>query len=330
MHADKVLPTDTRYKLRHVYCVLSARSLFYARHCLGSLMRNAMEPLAITLITDEQEDRELLQEALTSVENPKQHDWRILIKEDVDRIANKKLAEYPAVRAFRNGHPCWRKITDPAVVSETGEEVIILDPDVYFPNQFCFEPTQPKGIYLMWQRPNCLLPEATVRSAFERGIKMADHTDIGVAQFREALPWRHLDTLIQKLGGANLPRSMHVESIVWAELAVTMGGEYLNPLVWRCFDNTVLTRIRTKLGRPGYETLAVLDIENMKCLHGGGIAKNWFPEAEKRGLLNTRKTLEKPRDGQPYVLFQREKFESKFALRKRAAQLGLYRIIGGG
>ena len=67
----------------------------------------------------------------------------------------------------------------------------------------------------------------------------------------------------------------------------------------------------------------------MKCLHGGGVAKNWFPEAEERGLLDTGATLEKPKDGQPYILFSRDKFEWKFALRKKAAQLGLYHIIGG-
>ena len=319
-----------QYALRHVYSVLSARSLPYARHCLASLLRNAIEPLSITLITDEAEDRVLLQEAMTSVDNPLQHDWCILIKEDVDRIAEQRLAEYPAVRAFRNGHPCWRKITDPALMAGSGEEVIILDPDVYFPNQFCFEPTPKTGIYLMWQRPNCLLPEATVRSAFGQGISMADHTDIGVAQFSDSLDWGHLDTLIERLGGADLPRSMHVESIVWAELAVTMGGEHLNAEAWRCFDNSVLTRIRAKLGRPGYATIAALDIKNMKCLHGGGVAKNWFPEAEQRGLLDTRARLEKPAAGRPYVQFLRSKFEQKFALRRKAAQLGLYRIIGGG
>lgn len=321
---------EPQYALRHIYCVLSARSLPYARRCLASLLRNAAEPLSITLITDEQEDRGLLQEAMTSADNPSQHDWRILIKDDVDRIAEHRLAEYPAVRAFRNGHPCWRKITDPALVAGPGEDVIIVDPDVYFPNQFCFEPTPPTGICLMWQRPNCLLPEATVRSAFEQGISMADHTDIGVAQFRQALDWGHLDTLIAKLGGAHLPRSMHVESIVWAELAVTMGGAHLDPVAWRCFDNSVLTRVRTKLGRPGYATLAALDIENMKCLHGGGVAKNWFPEAEQRGLLDSRSQLKKPKAGRPYVLFLRSKFERKFALRRRAAQLGLYSVIGGG
>ena len=159
---------------------------------------------------------------------------------------------------------------------------------------------------------------------------MADHTDIGVAQFSEALDWKHLDTLIERLGGTNLPRSMHVESIVWAELALTMDGKHLNAEAWHCFDNSVLTRIRTKFGRPGYEMIANLDIKNMKCLHGGGVAKNWFPEAEQRGLLDTRVRLEKPTAGRPYVPFLRSKFEQKFALRRKAAQLGLYRIIGGG
>ncbi len=62
--------------------------------------------------------------------------------------------------------------------------MVLLDPDLYFPNTFRFEPTPEQGILLMWQRPNCLLPHKTVRAAMDAGIPLARHVDIGVAQWR--------------------------------------------------------------------------------------------------------------------------------------------------
>jgi hypothetical protein len=314
---------------RKIYCVLSARSLAYAGPCLGSLARNASETLSITLITDDAEDGAALTAAVAGIAGRERHRWQILTKADVDKIAVQKLQAFPNVAAFRDGHPCWRKITDPALVAPDGEEIIILDPDVYFPNAFAFEPTAERGIALMWQRPNCLLPEETVRSAFEQGFAMADHTDIGVAQFQQQLDWGHLDQLIERLGGQSLPRSMHVESIVWAELAISMGGAHLDPTAWRCFDNSVMTRLKVKMGTEGHRIFAGLDLHRMKCLHAGGVAKNWIPEAERMGILSPGRTLDSPTSPLPYALFAREKFERKFMVRRWAARLGLYRLLGG-
>jgi hypothetical protein len=321
------MPTETAR--RDVYCVLSARSLSYAGACLASLARNAIEPLSITLITDEAEDKAALEDAVALFTDRERHHWRIMTKADVDNIADTALAAFPHVKAFRDGHPCWRKITDPALVAKAGQEVIILDPDVYFPNAFTFEPTQNEGLYLMWQRPNCLLPEETVRTAFNQGFQMADHTDIGVAQFRQSLDWGHLDRFIEKLGGTDLPWSMHVESIVWAELALSMGGGHLNPVAWRCFDNSVLTRLKVKLGVTGSAIFGSLDLGQMKCLHAGGVAKNWIPEAEAQGILNPGNRLDTPSPPIAYHLFPHAKFERKFRLRRWVWRLGLYRLIGG-
>jgi hypothetical protein len=320
---------QTKAAARQIYCVLSARSLPYAAPCLASLARNAIETLSITLITDEVADGEALKQAVAQIADRDRHGWRVLIKADVDTIADEKLAAFPHVHAFRNGHPCWRKITDPALVAADGEEIIILDPDVYFPNTFAFEATASNGIALMWQRPNCLLPEDTVRAAFEQGIAMADHTDIGVAQFRQMLDWGHLDRLIERLGGEALPWSMHVESIVWAELAQSMGGAHLNPTAWRCFDNSVVTRMKIKLGVPGASIFASLDLDKMKCLHAGGVAKNWIAKAEEDGVLAPKSRLDQPTVPKPYVAFSRSKFERKFQVRRWAARLGLYRLLNG-
>lgn len=312
---------------RKVYCVLSARSLSYSEACLKSLFRNAIEPLDVTLITDGPEDKTQLQ-AVKDLDPEGRHVWSVLEKAEVDALAAQQLAEYPAVRQFREGHPCWRKVTDPVLVAKPGEEIIILDPDVYFPNPFAFEPAPAKGIYLMWQRPNCLLPEETVRTAFERGVVMADHTDIGVAQLGGPLDWAHLDALIATLGGADLPWSMHVESIVWAELAMATGGGYLDPRAWHCFANSVSGRIARKLGKSGVATLAGLDTAAMKCMHAGGIAKNWLVDAEKAGVFASRRRLDQPTTIRPFEMFPREKFERKFALRHFAEKIGLYKLLG--
>jgi hypothetical protein len=126
-----------------------------------------------------------------------------------------------------------------------------------------------------------------------------------------------------------MPRSMHVESIIWAALAMTMGGGYLNPERWHCHRNSVAGRIQRKLGQSGVAAIASLDVASFKCLHGGGEAKNWFADAEKAGVLAPGSDLTNPSPVKPYGIFPRSKFERKFALRRLAARLGLYRLIGG-
>jgi hypothetical protein len=313
---------------RKVYCVLSARSLSYSEACLKSLFRNAIEPLDVVLITDDAQDKTQLL-AVKDMDPEGRHIWSVMDKAEVDVLAEAQLADHPAVRQFREGHPCWRKVTDPVLVAKPGEEIIILDPDVYFPNPFTFEPAPANGIYLMWQAPNCLLPEDTVRAAFDSGVVMADHTDIGVAQLGGTLDWAHLNTLIVKLGGADLPWSMHVESIVWAELAMAMGGGYLDPRAWHCFANDVSGRISRKLGKTGVATLASLDVAGMKCMHAGGIAKNWLVDAEKIGVFASHNRQDRPTSIKPFETFPREKFERKFKLRRLAEKIGLYKILGG-
>ena len=65
--------------------------------------------------------------------------------------------------------------------------------------------------------------------AYEAGIQLAHHVDIGVAHVRNTLDLSWLDRLIAQLGGTAIPRAMHVEAIVWAALAMHVGGGYLNP-----------------------------------------------------------------------------------------------------
>ena len=217
-------PTADKPVRRGVYCVLSSRSLPYARHAMASLVAHSVDDLDLTLITDSAEDKIALVDAMQALAVPDRHRWRVAAQSEADDLAVGMLSRHPNIAAFRFGHPCWRKVTDPMLFAPPGGEMVILDPDLYFPNRFRFEPTPKAGLLLMHQPPHCLLPPEVVIRAYDEGVRLAHHTDIGVAQASNGLDLDFLDALIARLGGTTLPRVMHVESIVWAALAMRMGG----------------------------------------------------------------------------------------------------------
>jgi hypothetical protein len=310
--------------MRHLYSVLAPQSLPYAELGLASLLRNAIEPLSLTLITDSAADRQQLQAVLQAMPNPQQHPWNVVTERDGDARAAELFAGLPHLQKFRQGHPCWRKVTDPLLFSPAGEEIILLDPDVYFPNRFSFEPTPEQGILLMWQPPNCLFPPAAVRAALAAPVKLANHVDIGVAQLRSLdLEW--LNWLIGRMGGSNLPRAMHIEAIVWSALLMRQGGGHLDPTSWHCWHRSHLKRLRIKLGSSGTQILQQEKWSKIKCFHGGGMAKWWFPEAEAAGLLSGQQTLDQPSPIKPLVELSAQRYE----LEQRAKNLlsGYYTLI---
>ncbi len=316
--------------VRTVYCVLGVRSLGYAVPCLASLTRNSVDPLALTILTDSAEDAETMRERLEPLFVDGRHRLTVHDQAHADALAGERYAAFPAVTEFRHGHPCWRKVTDPALYAATGDEVIIIDPDVYFPNRFAFEPTPATGLLLMWQRPNCLLPEPLVTEAYDRGVPMADHTDIGVCQFRAPLDLEALEALLTTIDTRPFARSMHVESIVWAALAEQVGGGYLDPEAWHCFANSVPSRLARRMGRSGSATLAQIDFAPVKAFHAGGTAKNWLADAERDGLFADPRTHVEPTPVRPFVSYPRGKFENKLRTRGVARRLGLYKVLGGG
>ena len=271
---------------RLVHMVLSPRALPYAHFCLQSLVTQADEALRLRLITDSPEDATLLREELGRLAIPARHEISVHDQKEADTIAESKLARYPNVRRFRQGHPCWRKITDPP----------LFDPDLYFPNLFRFEPTPPRGLRLMWQAPNCLLPRETVEAAIRGSYRLAHHVDIGVAHARAPLDWDWLEAFVGTLGGASIPRLMHVEAIVWSAMAMHIGGGHLNPSAWRCWHRTQLKRVLLKATVPGAQLLRLEHLGRVKCFHAGGAAKNWIPAAHAQGLLRGHNS---PRHLQP-------------------------------
>lgn len=312
---------------RKVYCVLSARSLPYARHAFRSLFDHCAEALDLTLITDGEDDKAAIAAALRDIPLRGDQRWRVASKREADERAASFYAGYPLIRGFREGHPCWRKITDPLLFAQAGEEMIILDPDLYFPNRFTFEPTPETGLALMWQKPHCLLPHEVVMAAYDGGIPLAHHVDIGVAQWRNRIDLDGLERLVGKLGGARLPRKMHVEAIVWAALAMRLGGGYLDPQRWSCWRNAQWKRVARKLGIPGTAILGAEDFTSMKCFHGGGIAKWWIPARVEAASFSPPQTLTRPSPLRPFVPLTRETYEAGQWRKDFARRLGYYRLL---
>ena len=316
---------------RSLYLVLSPASLPYARFALESLWRQSVEPLHLHLITDSQEDRDALtrfMEALPATENGGlTRDWSVYAEHDLEQREDELFAQLPNLRAFRRGHPCWRKITDPLLLSKPGDEMVLLDPDLFFPNQFCFETTPGDGLLLMWQKPNCLLPHDVVKAAMDAHIPLANHVDIGVAHWRGPSDIEWLDWLIGQLGGARMPRAMHIEAIVWSALAMRMGGGHLNPRAWHCWHRTQTKRVLRLLNIRGSRILKAEPWSTIKCFHGGGEAKWWIPDAVESGLFAkpaARVELSRPI---PFIELTPSDYDREQSLKRVLRGLGYYSLF---
>ncbi|MCC7145023.1 MAG: hypothetical protein IT443_01110 [Phycisphaeraceae bacterium] len=314
--------------MRNVYFLVSPRSLRYAGPCMGSLFRNALEPLSIRLITDSRQDKETLAEAVGKLEHQGRHVWAVWDQDEAGERAEEQYRGLEDLLRFRrDGHPCWRKVTDPPLFAAAGEEMIILDPDVYFPNRFTFESTPAQELVLMWQRPNCLLPPQTVAASFAAPAALADHVDIGVAQWRGPVDKEWLNWLVGRLGGAAIPRMMHVEAIVWAALAMRMGGGYLDPQRWICWHRTQWKRLALRCGAKPLSILRTEPLAHAKCFHAGGVAKDWLAEAEEAGLLNPGQQHDQPSPIRRFVSFPPARFHAQQRVRNVARRLGYYAIF---
>jgi len=312
---------------RRVFMILSPRSLPYARQCVESLFAKAAEQLEVCFMTDSAADKVELTDVIGSLPNPAAHCWQVVDDSDAEVRANEQWASLPNLRTFRRGHPCWRKVTDPLLFSSNSEEMVILDPDLYFPNRFTFELTPKTGVRLMWQHPNCMLPSSTVRAALSASIALARHVDIGVAQWNGNQDLEWFDWMLGKLGGAALPRIMHVESIVWSALAMHLGGGHLDPEKWHCWHRTQVARVLLKAGVKGVNLLRLEPFSRMKCFHAGGEAKWWLADAQKAGLLDQSGELLKESQVLPFVELTRLRFDAEQSVKGLLRHLGYYRVF---
>ena len=321
-------PTATGQPRRQLYMVLSPRSLSYARAALQSLFRNSAESIDLHLVTDSGTDVSALTDAVAALAPDSRHAWSVTSESQLNDAEAASFARLPHLRAFRRGHPCWRKVTDPLLLSAPGEEMLLLDPDLYFPNRFRFEETPAAGLSLMWQRPNCLLPPEIVRAAMNAGIGLARHVDIGVSHWRSGGDLEWLDWMLGKLGGVNLPRVMHVEAIVWSAIAMREGGGYLDPRTWVCWHRTQAKRVRRKLGVSGESLLTSEPWKTMKCFHAGGEAKWWVPGFMAKHPAAGGNDILDRRSLQPFVELTRAQYENEQRAKQMLYRLGYYRVFG--
>jgi hypothetical protein len=312
--------------VRQVFMVLSPRSLSYARDALESLFRNSLQTLHLRLVTDSKQDKEQLSEAVADLD-ARTHQWTVFAEEDLDAREEALFSRYDNLRAFRRGHPCWRKVTDPLLLSDAGEELILLDPDLYFPNRFAFEETPKTGLLLMWQHPNCLYPPEVVRTAIGNGIRLAHHVDIGVAHWRASADLDWLNWLLGKLGRPALPCVMHVEAIVWSALAMRVGGGHLDPLYWHCWRRSPTRRVLSKLGVNGTQILRLEAFARMKCFHAGGESKWWVHAAREAGLMDAAAEHNQAGRLIPFVELTPTRYECERALKGVLQALGYYQIF---
>lgn len=312
--------------VRQIYMVLSPRSLDYAGVAIESLVRNSLESLDLHFITDTKADSRELTDALARVDI-KKHRWTVYSEEELADREAELFASHPNLRTFRRGHPCWRKITDPYLLSEPGAEMVLLDPDLYFPNQFAFEETPANGVLLMWQKPNCLFPPEVVRTAIGRGIPLAHHVDIGVAHWRANADLDWLDWLIGRLGGDRLPRLMHIEAIVWAALAMHIGGGHLDPGYWKCWRRSAPKRVMLKLGVSGLHILQSESWDQLKCFHAGGEAKSWLRSSRDAGILDGGARYSEPGRILPFVELSPAQFARERAFKRVLQAVGYYHIF---
>jgi hypothetical protein len=318
---------------RRIFMILSPRSLVYARYALQSLLNNSLEPLHLHLVTDSASDKRILLDEIADYSYPNMHRCSVFAKGELDDREAETFAGYPNLRLFRQGHPCWRKITDPLLMSSGEEEIVVLDPDLYFPNRFRFEATPDRGILLMWQRPNCLFPAGIVDAALRSRIALAHHVDIGVAHWRANPDLDWLEWLVQKLGIADDPNArfaMHIEAIVWAAIAMREGGGYLPPDQWHCWRRSQRTRVLRRLGVSGPQLIRHEPFSRMKCFHAGGEAKYWLQGAKQRAWLDSDELLDKPGVIRPFVELTPRAYRRDQALKACLKRFGYYSLFPSG
>jgi len=302
--------------MRRVFILMSSKALPYARHCIRTMLANCTEPVRLTLVADDAEEARIL-EAETAPYATGGAEIAVVPEEAVAQAISDRFPGLAGLRALHDGHPCWRKIIDPLALSAPEDEIIIADPDLFFPNRFDFEPTPESGVMMMRQGPNCLLPPDAVRTAFDRGLELADHVDIGVAQLRAgAVDPDWLDRAVTPLAVPRFRPYMHIEAIVWSAMAMRIGGRHLAPAAWRCWERGKLKRLAVAAGLPGRLTLRLEPLASVKCIHVSGPSKWWVTEGLERGTLReVGRDVTGPTRGPDYAELTRRGYERELKLK---------------
>jgi hypothetical protein len=148
-----------------------------------------------------------------------------------------------------------------------------------------------------------------------------------VAHWRASADLEWLDWLVGRLGGESLPRIAHVESIVWAALAMRVGGGYLDPEYWRCWRRSIAKRVMSKAGVSGLQILRSEPWANLKCFHAGGEAKWWLLAAREAGLLDGTAEHRLPGRIVPYVELTPAHYARERAFKQVLRAFGYYQVF---
>lgn len=315
--------------MRRIFLLMSSRALPYARLAIRTMLANSAEPLHLRLIADDAAEQRLLAEGSAGLA-PAGSRIEVIDKAEVSARLAERFPGRAGLWALHQGHPCWRKITDPLALSAPEDEIVVCDPDLFFPNRFAFEPTPAEGVLLMRQGPNCLFPPEAVRAAFGLGLRLANHVDIGVAQLRAgAIDPDWLDRVALGLDPARFRPFMHLEAILWSALAMRFGGRHLDPAAWRCWERGKLKRVAVAAGLPGPWTLRLEPLARLKCIHVSGPSKWWVQQALASGSLRETGTdRTAPTAGPAYAELTRAAYEREQRLKGLARRAGLYRLGG--
>ena len=319
-------------KVRNVFIVLSSRSMPYASRCIRTLLDNCLENVKLTLITDDPEDKTEIEKQVKLICKGREKQWTVYSKIELDDLAKEKFGAYQGYLKFRDGHPCWRKITDPLILADKDEELIILDPDLYFPNKFTFEPTLMSGVQLMYQGPNCLLPPEAVEQTFSLCGTLVDHVDIGIAQLRSgSVDMQWLDWLVSSMESEKYTNYMHIEAIVWSAIAQKIGGGYFNAKAWRCWQRGQVKRVLIALGVKGHQLIRLEPLSKIKCIHVSGPSKWWVDEAESKGTLKEQgHKYDQPTGIVGYIELTKQKFQRMQKMKDTFRKLGYYKLTKSG
>lgn len=316
--------------MRRVFILLSSKALPYARLCIRTLLANSTEPVRLHLVVDNLEEQRILIAETAQYAIAGRAEILVVSKEEVSDRLSDRFAAMPGLRALHEGHPCWRKIVDPLVLSDADDEIIVTDPDLFFPNRYRFEATPAEGVMMMRQGPNCLFPPAAVRATFDTGVHLANHVDIGVAQLRAgAIDPAWLDWLCGRLDLQTYRPFMHIEAILWSAMAMRFGGRHLAPSAWRCWERGQIKRLAVAGGVPGHWTLRFERLASVKCIHVSGPSKWWVVKAlEAGGIRETLNDCTAPSVGPEYRELTRADYEGEQRLKAWAGRLGYYRLTG--
>jgi len=108
-------------------------------------------------------------------------------------------------------------------------------------------------------------------------------------------------------------------------MAMRLGGGYLNPGQWKCWQNPQWKRLALKLGLPGRDLLRSEPFDSLKCFHAGGAAKGWLPDFVARHRRDPVTAVTAPGGPMPFEELTRAQYDATRRLKRLAAALGYYR-----